>query len=910
MTELQDLFHQAKHLPYGAARTSALEAVVQRADDEAPDSTLPFEARIELTYAYRRSGETLKSFVPFAWCTSAYDADPARYAAHTHPFLWAFKWQPGALTTFPQVPLDQALDVLADMERRYRAGGHSLFAVHQVRLRILLHLGEMERAVEEFRLWGLTSRDDLADCTGCVPSAQTAYLIAAGRYEDAIRIGDPVLKGTLTCSEQPQSLLTNLLPAYVATARLDEAAAAHRRAYALLRNDRGSLGDIADHIEFLGRTGNAGHALAIVERHLGWLDAPDTPWAEMIFAASSAHALGQLPADTMIRDRGRPRAVAEVAEELAERARGIAARFDERNGNGHISTKIERDLSAEQWIDELPLSATARREAEIRRKRAPRVEEPVATEAPAIGLAPDALLDHFDVRWMAKDRDGASIALDRFETEVSSADRTAHQAGRLLEAQGLLAQRDGLEGAVELWRQALELLNGVDELRTLRCRGRIGYILGQLGQVEDGVLTGEEPLRRLVAEDDPDRRPGWAGRLGVLLMQADRPDEVEKVIAPVTADSDDAEERAWVTLIRADAALACLERTASEESGSDDDGINRVAELYEEAVSAAQSAGGSAEIQALWNRGRFRLFTEPDAEEGAAEDLTEAVAQAAALGMSNGYLSLNLLQALLEAGRLEEAAHAGEEADRLLPEQGGERHTVHHLLAVVYDRLGQRETALENIASRLVLLAAEDPAQNDEVCNTDRAVLHDWRGKLLDRLDRDSEAADAFDLAASLFERIGDGEQQLIALRRAGASASWADDDARSSVLREQARALLGRLAEDGAHPAFVTFQEGALAWDGARAADRSGRAEEAIALLHEAERLYRDCGEDDNAAAALVYRARLGDLVPSAGLRRIFETAEEGSQFWHNVGYQLLDALQREGDTVTAERLQERLEA
>lgn len=909
MTDLHDLFHQAQHLPYGAARTAALEAVVQRADSEAPDSTLPFEARIELTYAYRRSGETLKSFVPFAWCTNAYDADPARYADLTHRFLWAFKWQPGALTTFPQVPLGQALDVLADMEGRYRAGGHSLFAVHQVRLRILQHLGDDERAAEEFRLWGLTSRDDLSDCAGCVPSAQTAYLIGAGRYEEAIRIGDPVLKGTLTCSEQPQTLLTSLLPAYVATDRLHEAAAAHRRAYALVRNDRGSLGDIGDHIEFLARTGNAGHALAVVERHLGWLDAPDTPWAEMMFAAHSAHALGQVPAETVIRDHGRPRPVIDVAEELTERARSIALRFDERNGNSHISTKVQRALSAEPWVEELPLSATARRAAEIRRKAKPAPVDPVAVETPADDLTPEDLLDHFDKRWMASDRVGAAAAVERFENLVDTADRTQHQAGRLLEAHGLIAQYDGLEGAIELWRQALNMLDGVDELRALRCRARIGSALGYLGQFEEGLLTGEAPLRQLIAEDAQDRRAGWAGRLGVLLMQADRPAEVEDVISPHTTTGDDAEQLAHATLVRADAALAVLEETANEAGASDDDGIGRVAALYDEAVTAAQRAGGTAEIQALWNRGRFHLFNESGAEERAADDLTEAVAQAGALGMSNGYLSINLLQALLEAGRLEEAAHAGEEADRLVPEQGGERHTVHHLLAVVYERLGQRETALEHIASRLVLLAAEDPAESDEVCNADRAVLHDWRGRLLDKLDRDTEATDAFELAASIFERTGNREQQLIALRRAGTSASWADDDARSSALRAQAKALLPRLAEDGAHPAYLTFQEGALAWDGARAADRSGRTEEAIALLHEAERFYRECGEDDNAAGAVAYRAQLGDPVPSAELRTIFEANEEGSQFWHNVGYQLLDALRREGDSTAADELQARLE-
>ncbi|MFE7226592.1 hypothetical protein ACFU7D_17485 [Nocardioides sp. NPDC057577] len=911
MTDLHDLFHQAQNLPYGAARTAALEAVVQRADSEASESTLPFEARIQLTYAYRRSGETLKSFVPFAWCTSAFDGDPARYADQNHSFLWAMKWQPAALTLFPEVPMDQAMAVLADMERRFRAGGHSMFAVHQLRLAILQHLGEREEAAEEHRLWGLTQRDDLSDCAACVPSAEVDYLTWVGRHEDAIRIGDPVLRGQASCSEQPQGLMTDLLPAYVATGRLDEAASAHRRAYQALRNDRGSLGSIGRHIEFLARTGNAGHALAIIERHVGWLDAADTPSAEMHFAAHASHALGRLPEGTAVRDHGVIRPAAELAAELSERARALAARFDARNGNSHVSELIDDSLGAEAWLEELPLSATARRAAEIRRKAITTPVEPILSEAPADDLTPDGLLDHFDARWMVKDREGAELAVERFEADVAEGDRTVHQAGRLLEARGLLTQRDGLEGPVELWRQALELLDGVDDLRALRCRGRIGSALGHLDQADEGTLIGEEPLRRLMTEDTSERRLAWAGRLGVLLMQCDRAGEVEQVLGTNAQAGGHPDDVAWTMQIRADAALAVVLNAAEDSHDPDahQDGINRVAALYDQALAAGQSAGGTAEIQALWNRGRFRLYHQPEAEEGAADDLTEAAAQGGALGMRNGYLTLDLLQALLDAGRNEEAAHVGEEADRLVPDEGPERHTVHHLLAVAYDRLGQPETALEHIATRLVLLASNDPEQADETANSDRAVLHDWRGKLLDRLDRDSEAADAFELASRLFDQTGDSNQQLLTLRRAATSASWTGDEERSSALRERAKALLPRLADDGAHPAYVTFQLGGLAWDGARAAHHAGRTEVAIGLLHEAERLYRESGQDAYAVDAVVYRAQLGDPVPSTELQPVFDDAEEGSGFWRNAGYQLVDALRREGNAITADELQAKLD-
>ena len=81
-----------------------------------------------------------------------------------------------------------------------------------------------------------------------------------------------MLAGRLTCSEQPQGILTTLLLPYLRTGRLEQARDAHRRAYRLHRPNLADLGDIADHIEFCALTGNEARGLEILERHLGWLD--------------------------------------------------------------------------------------------------------------------------------------------------------------------------------------------------------------------------------------------------------------------------------------------------------------------------------------------------------------------------------------------------------------------------------------------------------------------------------------------------------------------------------------------------------------------------------------------------------------------------------------------------------------
>jgi hypothetical protein len=216
--------------------------------------------------------------VPFARCVADWDAEPERYSDHTRTFLWTFKYAPSTLSQFPEVPLAQTYGVLDDMERRWRAGGHSMHAVHQYRWLVASHVGDAETAAEQYRLWSTAPRDALSDCVGCDPTSKVRHLIDTGRPGDAVALAVGVLDGSLTCNEQPQQMLTALLPAYVAEGMYSEAVDAHRRGYRILRNQPGELKAYADHIFFCAQTGNETKAVELVERHLADLDDPPRNW--------------------------------------------------------------------------------------------------------------------------------------------------------------------------------------------------------------------------------------------------------------------------------------------------------------------------------------------------------------------------------------------------------------------------------------------------------------------------------------------------------------------------------------------------------------------------------------------------------------------------------------------------------
>ncbi|MEV0898576.1 hypothetical protein [Actinoplanes sp. NPDC049802] len=382
------------------------------------------------------SGEYARAFMAFSWCLSTFDRHPeVTRPGDEHALLWAYKWIVWELSQFHGMTLDQVAGLLDDMERRYRAGGHSLHAVHQHRVKMAIHLGDFEEAARRYDDMLTAPRDGLSDCQACVPTTQVQYLAAVGRHEEAVEVGAPFVRGG--CIEQPHQILSHLLLSYLHTGRHAEAVEAHRTAYARVRSQRDDLELIALHVEFCALTGNATHGLRIVEQHLPWLDRPASPAAAMEFATASALLLRRLVeagrgGETLGRrsdngDRRWDSTVAETRAELAALARAEAARFDARNRNTYQSERIEARLVAEPIVAELPLTLLAGRRI---------VDDPVAGEvATLVGRVAESTV--------AGDAAGAACArlelayLLRNAGRMADATETAEEARRSLDLAGL-----------------------------------------------------------------------------------------------------------------------------------------------------------------------------------------------------------------------------------------------------------------------------------------------------------------------------------------------------------------------------------------------------------------------------------------------------------------------------------------
>ncbi|MFV2176157.1 tetratricopeptide repeat protein [Actinomadura sp. LOL_011] len=885
--DVYELMRRAEELPYGEARTVLVEDALRRAD-AAADEVLAFRVRIALTNAYHYGAEPAKAFATFSRTLADHDRDPGRFG-ETHSLLWQMKAVVNALTKFPEIPLDRTRAVLDDMERRYRAGGHSLQAVYHYRCAVARHVGD-GTALDWFAKWRAAERDDLSDCAGCDPTGMMYQLIDAGRYEEALEVAAPVLGAELTCSEQPQGVQTALMQVYLRTGRPDEAADMHRRAYRVNRTQLADLADIGEHLEFCGLTGNEARGLEILERHLGWLDRAPNPHAAMRFAASAALVLGRASAAghgaaTLRRPAAGERAAADVPvdglrAELAAFATDLAARFDARNGTSRQGDRVREIIEAEPVAGYVPLAAHHRRPA------------PSPVPAPAEAAEPrfddvetlddlDGLLDITDRRRSGRDMARTFAAWRRFDVVAEKTGPTPLQAARRLDGRGVeRAVAGDARGAIADWTEAARRFTELDDPdRRHRTLSRLGemrvdtgdpegmadlteavdyfaahptedaYVVSALLRLAGGHLELDRPaealaaLDRIVPGEAPDREPDADFlRARALVLTG----EVGDGVAALRRSIDGARAQDEPQKIAA-AALMLAQILARIAEDQEADAHEEIVALVDE-VLAGESVPAPMRAAAHGERGRALLAADRPAD--AVADLVEGVAAWTAEGLHEPavHLRVDLAAAYMGAGRHLEAAEVAEEALAGVTGQDGDpigERRCRLIIAHAQKELGEPGAA--DAFVDMAGLAAQDG--NEEA----RAYFLDESAEILTNLDRDALAAERFAEAAEAYGRAANPYGRVNGLRRAAMCRLWSGDADAAGAGFEDARAALADLPADNEpariwHTALVSFDEARLlaqtgrlpaaeerasaAVDGFRSLDEEDAAENAAGLL------------------------------------------------------------------------------
>lgn len=740
-----ELIDEIDRTPWGPAEQALVAQAVALAR-EIGDERLEYEARMRQTASANMNGATDVMLNSFAWCLAKHDEDPQRFPADLDnggaDLMWQFKWMASSLRSSPVFSQEQIHAVLDDMEAHYRAAGLGMSGVLTARFEDAWDAGRLDDA-EALRVQlEATPRDDHSHCDACGRSQFAGFFAETGRDADAIRLVEEMIEGGFSCGEEPEHALSRVLVPYLRAGRGDEAKTAHLRSYRLAKDNPDNLRIVANNVVFAAITGNEARALALVERHIGWL-AHDGLNVDAHFAALAAFAvaLDRVAAaghgDTPVRGADAAAlapffgphdgvwSAAELAAACWAGAERRADEFDRRDGSDGHARHLQRlrGIGAESY--DVPIrsdafvatpSATAPTDAEGWFDRAMQLAQ-YGAEHETLAALPRALgvQDPYQRAQLHSMHIGILVALDRAdEARAVLPDRIAELRAAGRSEQADLEERAGLatfgldspESAVSLDRE----LAHADALPAWS-RGDVVLSRGVLhlraGETEAALGLFERAARAFSEAGD-----ARLANTTTLLATS-----------------------ALLQKGETDAASALLDRLLEQ----DDAGIGHRAHALE---IRARLRGGAAEYAA-----------------GAA-DADEACRLLTGLGASRALAGLHLLAGSLweDAGDAEKAVTRFRVLTRLVAQEGEDTTAPDFRLARAMLAAGDAEEAAELFGS---VLEREERA---EVPAASRAATAMMLARALSAAGEFGQAVGAFGFAGDLFAEDEEHADRAVAL--------------------------------------------------------------------------------------------------------------------------------------------------
>ena len=466
--ELRAALRANEDEPAGRARSVRAEGLLAAAD-QLGDPETQIRALHAVIEAYERGGESFRSPVLFSRLLRLWDRhgktlrDASRLEYETH---WVFKWMTSDLLSVPEVPLATVHGFVDEMERRYRLAGYGMRAVHAQRFRIAEHLGDAEQAEVHFGRWLAAERDLMSDCRACEHLAQGIWHADSGDDLAALRLWRPTVENEISCLDEPTSTLAASLKPLLRLRRYDEARTNHLRGYRLLQGHVELRTAFGRHIEFCVLSGNRERALEILAENRRLFDPPHEPLDYLEFLSCAALLLrGCVAAGStasVAGPEGRDWPAADLLARVTSEIGDLTRRFDARNGNDAVSSRVRATMDQTWLIAELPLVVPPRPRTPpqpLRQAAVPIQRTPIAEPAD-----PDADTDFDDL--LAEARRLFNVAhpgaMKMWERVAVAADRRGIELD--LEAQAQLAEeraaealeREDMERAVRLLGEAVE----------------------------------------------------------------------------------------------------------------------------------------------------------------------------------------------------------------------------------------------------------------------------------------------------------------------------------------------------------------------------------------------------------------------------------------------------------------------
>jgi len=348
--EAAKLFEEAQGFPLRDKTRTSLLAAAARAADAAENAAFGYRIRLDLVESAFDCGEISRGLTAFAWCLACHDRTPE--VGPLSRLHWRYKWVLEWATELVEVSRAQLLGLLDDAEARFKRQGVGAGVMAKLRADMYAALGAPEESLRFHEIWKTTSRDSLSDCRACELNAEIFRLIEIGRPQEGLSKTEELIAKRMSCLEVPALTYAEVLPVLHAEGRAEQAEQYHRAGYAQLKRlaDK-RVSSLMGHFLHLAVTGQTGRGLRILRASLAAAAGHPAAYTRLRYLVGAGVLLERIsrsqdtlkiawPAAFGGDDQVRARPLREVLASLEAASTTLAAAFDERNGNDHVSRRV------------------------------------------------------------------------------------------------------------------------------------------------------------------------------------------------------------------------------------------------------------------------------------------------------------------------------------------------------------------------------------------------------------------------------------------------------------------------------------------------------------------------------------------------------------------------------------------
>ncbi len=337
----------------------AIDKALERQDFE--NALILYFDYVEEDYFY---GDGFQAAILFPEYVSCFDSHPELHEKYSYNFMWAFKWALSCFESFYQIPLSQ----ITDMYRQYseyceklnynkRSYYRKLWCMmSNYGLKSLPVCSSIEQA---HRLMMHCPLDDLSEVkAGEADDLSSYYLDIEKDIDKALKAAEPILSGKVSCSTVPHYTYSNFAMWYFEHNDLEKAENYAKKSLRLIMRDFVADNSLMEHkgkiLMILAYT-DLPEALKFFRRQIKPCSANECGWDNFHFFRGAYHLMhclekiGEQTVRILFPDTNDPiynesnnYSTAVLKKYYFDKAKFIADRFDERDGNHHFNYLLNK----------------------------------------------------------------------------------------------------------------------------------------------------------------------------------------------------------------------------------------------------------------------------------------------------------------------------------------------------------------------------------------------------------------------------------------------------------------------------------------------------------------------------------------------------------------------------------------